>query len=311
MFRGRLFAVVILALIVGSSSVIYSQNQKKKKGPPPTLVNVAYGPHERNVLDFWKVESDQPTPVLIFIHGGGFVGGDKSSIRGSAVLKGALKKGVSFAAINYRFRRTTPIQNIMRDAARAVQFIRHNAKEWNVDTQRIASYGGSAGAGTSLWLAFHDDLADPENEDPVLRQSTRIVAAGARNTQFTYDVAQWDAVLGVPVSQFHPEDPSFYGLESMDEIDTDKGKSIRADVDMRGLITKDDPPVFLFCSQANKVPKTRGQINHHPKHSIAIKERCDEIGVDAVMYLSKAGSPPPGGANKVQLAFFLKHLGVE
>ena len=44
-----------------------------------------------------------------------------------------------------------------------MQYIRSRAKEWNIDPTRIASYGSSAGAGTSLWLAFHDDLADPGN----------------------------------------------------------------------------------------------------------------------------------------------------
>jgi len=310
MRSGKLIFGLVLVLMIVGTSVVYSQGEKPK-GTPPTLENVAYGPHERNVLDFWKAESESPAPVLIFIHGGGFVGGDKKSIRGNPVLEVCLGKGVSFAAINYRFRKVAPIQDILRDAARAVQFIRYNAKAWNVDATRIGSYGGSAGAGTSMWLAFHDDLADPNSEDPVLRQSTRIVAAGSRNGQFTYDVLQWDAVLGVDVSQFHNGDASFYGLDSVDELDTEKGKRIRADVDMRGLITEDDVPVFLYCSFADALPKTRGQINHHPNHSRAIKERCDEVGIVANLYLPKSGSPPKGGINKALAAFFFKHLGVE
>lgn len=50
---------------------------KKKvypKNPTPTAANYKYGPHERNVLDFWQAKSDQPTPVLFFIHGGGWMG---------------------------------------------------------------------------------------------------------------------------------------------------------------------------------------------------------------------------------------------
>ena len=37
-----------------------------------------YGEHERQVLDFYKAESDKPTPLLFFIHGGGWVAGDKT-----------------------------------------------------------------------------------------------------------------------------------------------------------------------------------------------------------------------------------------
>jgi acetyl esterase/lipase len=39
--------------------------------PKPTFENVSYGPHERNVLDFYQAKSEKPTPVLFFIHGGG------------------------------------------------------------------------------------------------------------------------------------------------------------------------------------------------------------------------------------------------
>jgi len=135
---------------------------ERSRGPNPTFENVAYGPHERNVLDFWKAEAERPAPLVVFIHGGGFVGGDKAKVRGSPVLARCLEAGVSFAAINYRFRKHAPIQDIVRDCARAIQFLRTKAGEWHIDPKRIASYGGSAGAGTSLWLAFHDDLADPD-----------------------------------------------------------------------------------------------------------------------------------------------------
>ena len=43
--------------------------------PAPDLENVSYGPHERNVLDLWKAKSDAPTPLVVYIHGGGFRGG--------------------------------------------------------------------------------------------------------------------------------------------------------------------------------------------------------------------------------------------
>ena len=55
----------------------------------------------------------------------------------------------------------------------SLQTIRSKAKEWNLDPERIACYGGSAGAGISLWLAFHEDLADPNSDDPIARQSTQ------------------------------------------------------------------------------------------------------------------------------------------
>ena len=124
------------------------------KGLAPDVENAAYGPHERNVLDLWKAKSDRPTPLVVFIHGGGFVNGDKSQIRGRPAVRQCLDAGVSFASINYRFREHAPIQDILRDAARAIQYIRSRAAEWNIDPARIACYGGSAGAGTACGWPF-------------------------------------------------------------------------------------------------------------------------------------------------------------
>ncbi|MEO2047672.1 MAG: hypothetical protein ABGX16_13990 [Pirellulales bacterium] len=55
----------------------------------------------------------------------------------------------------------------MHDAARALQLVRSKATEWNIDKQRIGASGGSAGACSSLWLAFHPDMANPASSDPV------------------------------------------------------------------------------------------------------------------------------------------------
>ena len=84
--------------------------------------------------------------------------------------------GISVVSVEYRFTDEAtadgvvpPVQGPLGDAARAIQFIRSKAKEWNLDKTRIGATGGSAGAASSLWLAFHDDLADPRSDDPVAR----------------------------------------------------------------------------------------------------------------------------------------------
>jgi acetyl esterase/lipase len=273
--------------------------------PAPTHADLSYGPHERNVLDLWLAKSDAPTPLVVFIHGGGFVNGSKNGAN-PTMIRACLDSGVSFMAINYRYRMTAPIQDILRDCARSIQFVRANAKTYNIDPTRIASYGGSAGAGTSLWLAFHPDLADPKSPDPVLRQSSRIVAAGAINTQATYNTRRWESFLGKPMSDWEKagETAAFYGFKDAADFDSERGRAILADVDMLGLISKDDPPVFMFSAQPDGDPANRGHYLHHPNHARAVKKRCDEIGVPATVMFALA-EPRAEGDYEVALREFL------
>src|SRR5438128_2674575 len=65
---------------------------------PLKLLDVAYGTHERQVLDFYQAKSDKPTPVIFHVHGGGWMAGGK--FMGPQPY---LDKGVSVVSINYRF----------------------------------------------------------------------------------------------------------------------------------------------------------------------------------------------------------------
>src|SRR5262249_39257190 len=102
---------------------------------------------------------------------------------------------ISVVAVGYRFTTEAgdlrpPIRAPLEDAARALQFVRSQAAEWNIDSARIGATGGSAGGFSSLWLAFHDDLADPNSDDPVARRSTRLHCVGVSQAQTTIDPRQ-------------------------------------------------------------------------------------------------------------------------
>lgn len=273
----------------------------KTKAPAPTHEDVKYGPYDRNVFDIWLPESDKPAPLIVFIHGGGFTGGSKNQVRNTGLVQQALHRGVAFAALQYRFvhkedsmsdPQRAGIQDVLRDSARAIQTMRHKAAEYNLD-KRIIAYGGSAGAGTSIWLAFHDDLADPNNPDPVLRESSRLTAAGMLNGQFTYDIVQWDDYFeGGDILKTHGEGREernygrFYGIGNK-TYESPIGDKWRADVDMHGLISTDDPPIYAITTNADRPPTTRGIYNHHPRHATLIEERCKEQGVEVLCLVPK------------------------
>jgi hypothetical protein len=115
--------------------------------PTPTHYDVAYGPHPKQLLHFWKAESDNPTPVLFFIHGGGWMAGGRLSGLSSMLLE-ILDAGISVVSVEYRFIPEAtadgvvpPVKGPLHDAARALQFVRNKAAEWNIDKQRIGAIG--------------------------------------------------------------------------------------------------------------------------------------------------------------------------
>lgn len=93
----------------------------------PTLSDVRYGPNRRNTLDFWESPAGGPSPLAVFIHGGGFVGGSKEAVDPQA-RRDLLDAGVAVAAINYTFVTERRIPAAHHDGRRALQFLRSKAR---------------------------------------------------------------------------------------------------------------------------------------------------------------------------------------
>ena len=285
------------------------QRRPRTRLPAPDHADVSYGPHERNVLDVWLARSDKPTPLVVYYHGGGFRGGDKRTLNG-ALLQKLLDGGVSVAAANYRLTNVAPFPAQMHDCAKALQFLRHHAKKYNVDPKRVGATGGSAGAIISMWLAFHEDLADPDATDPVARQSTRLSVAvvyaaqstiDPRTIQKMYNTNQVDSAL-IP----------FYGMKDASDISDPKFHPLFVEASPINHATKDDPPALAYYPQANQpLPPNSGgrQHIHHPKFGLLLKEKLDELGVECVLRLRE---DCPGGAPIDEYAkFFFDKFGIK
>jgi len=263
--------------------------------PTPTHANVHYGEHERQVLDFWKADSAQPTPVLVFIHGGGFVAGSKEGVN-AAGIQACQKAGVSYASINYRYTTQAPYPAPMLDGGRAIQFLRSKAAEWNIDPRRIAAYGGSAGAGISMWLAFHDDLAKPASEDPIEKQSSRLMCAGSIGGQASYDPLQIKEWLGGNAWK-HPAFIPFYAVKSADEFSQPEVRRLAHDASVINHLTKDDAPVFFFYSEPDQPLSDTdkpGDGIHHPKFAHILREKMTALGIESVYRHAADGQQPSG-----------------
>ncbi|MBE2287646.1 MAG: alpha/beta hydrolase fold domain-containing protein [Prosthecobacter sp.] len=248
----------------------------------PTHANIAYGPHERQKLDFYQAQSDQPkTPLLFFIHGGGWMTGDKAN---PDFLAKCLENGISVASINYRFipdaqaeKIDPPVKACLDDSARALQFVRSKAAEWRIDKDRIGGCGGSAGGFTALWLAFSPDMADPASADPVSRESTRLRCVMAFVPQTTLDPRQMQAWIPNNTYGNHA-----FGLPGMADFAAKRDALLPwiERFSPYALASKDDPPVLLFYDN----PPNLGQPYKDPPHcgnfGAGIAEKLKAVGIE-------------------------------
>ncbi len=295
-------ATLIVSLVTLGTGLAQKAPRQIEK-PRPTLVKVHYGEHERQVLDFWRAKSDKPTPLVVFIHGGGFRAGSKEGI--PSALFALLDKGISLMAINYRFSPGVTFPAHYMDSARSIQYARHHAKEWNIDPTRIGATGGSAGAGTSLWIGFHDDMADPKNADPVLRESTRLICMAVSGAQSTYDpfvIKEW---VGEAASN-HPALEGFDGLKR-EQYDTPAARAMFKKAAAITYLTKDDPPVYAFYTEPRgplPADAKPGTGIHHINFGLKLKEQMDKLGIECTIRHADEKASYAQEAND----FFVKHL---
>jgi hypothetical protein len=272
----------------------------------PTYSDIRYGVHERNVMDVWLAQSDAPTPCVMYIHGGGWVQGDKRAALGG--FQHFLNAGLSVASINYRYLKQTivdsgssrgtgpvlprgdypepPVREPLEDAARALQFIRHNAAKWNIDPVRVAVSGSSAGACSALWLNFHDDLADPDADDPVKRQSTKPYCTATDGAQTSLDpkqVQEWISNTAYGMGAF-----GFIWDKSDPTVEFRSGLRYRDEVlpwikeySPYELVTKDDPPAYLYYHAGS--PQKGKEVqdpNHSSNYGALLVEKLEALGLD-------------------------------
>ncbi len=287
-----LFAALMLAPLVA----LHAADTPKPPAPPaapaimPTEADVHYGDHERQVLDFYKAKSGRPTPLLFFIHGGGWVAGDKKGVNVAPYLAA----GISVVSINYRYSWQAqlagvkpPVKAPLEDAARALQFVRSKAAEWNIDKQRIGASGGSAGACSSLWLAFHKDMADPKSDDPIARESTRLWCAAVVGAQTSLDpkeLKEW-----TPNSRYGGHAFGFMDPNDIKTRDTRFAEFLEHREEVLPWIkeyspiehvTADDPPVYLIYSSAPALGQEQKDPTHTANYGVKLQEKCQSVGVD-------------------------------
>ena len=296
-------------------AVVFALGQAQaQEGKKADHILVPYGKQRRQVLHLWLPKTKKPAPLVVHYHGGGFLSGDIRQKIHNRTAEKFNEAGIAYADVEYRLLHTAMLQDIMRDCARAVQFLRHNAKKYNLDPKRVGAYGDSAGAGASLWLATHDDLANAKAEDPVLRESSRLTAAAGFWVQATYDVIQWPKILDLP-----EEKTPYWNFVKFwkSQLPEKRFNELRKDLDMLGNMDKADPPMMftggtpdkgvhsqLFVDKlvarakesgaSLKIARDRNELSAFMLARLGIKQAPDKAPVKAKrkLYPAHWGSPP-------------------
>ncbi len=220
------FSPVALIAVLFTSGTLNAQTSK----------DVAYdNKHDTQCLDVYLAESDEPTPVLIYIHGGGWRAGSKNRVPGwlSQLVK---DNKASVVSVEYRFTDVKPHPAQVNDCLRAIQFVRHKADEWGFNPARIGVTGGSAGGHLSAYVALHDDIANPKATDPVERQSSRVACA----VSFA---GPTDWSLLHKIDHQHPAYRQLIGYAPGTPAD-DLSEKLVKDVSPISFVSKDDPPIM-------------------------------------------------------------------
>jgi acetyl esterase/lipase len=273
--------------------------------------DIPYDNKARTQFDIWLPNSNTPTGLVIYVHGGGFTSGDKDfvySIQSGGAwdfptdIRDLLQNNIAFATIRYTLLNPTGetdgVKKPMSDVRRALQYLRHRASDFNIDKNKIILAGNSAGAGTSLWIAFNNDFADAQNSDPVLRESSRVKGVVARETQSSYNIEDrwvndvfadynltWPEILANETGNIQ----KIYGVSSIAQYESPLIDAYRADVDILSLLSSDDPEIWINNTLRDVVhPYAVPEISsHHAFHARALKERADAVGVQNITYYGK------------------------
>ena len=300
--------------VTPSTNITYSNSPFDLQGINAKFAkDIAYDSKARTQFDIWLPNSNNPTGLVIYVHGGGFTSGDKDfvyAVQSGGVwdfptdIRYLLQNNIAFATVRYTYLNNTGetegVKKPMSDVRRALQYIRSRAKDFNIDKTKIVLAGNSAGAGTSLWIALNNDFANAASSDPVLRESSRVKGVVARETQASYNIEDrwvnnvfadykltWSQILSNETGNIQ----KLYGVSSNAQYESAAIDAYRAEVDMLSLMSVDDPEIWINNTLRDVVnpynPYSADIPSHHAFHARELKKRADAVGVKNVAYYGK------------------------
>jgi len=247
-------------------------------------LDVRYGSLPEHTLDiFLPDEGDGPFPLIIYIHGGGWIMGTKR-MGALDCIKDCIKYGYALATIDYRLAPATKFPGFLFDVKTAIRFARANAENYSIDSEHIAVIGDSAGGHLALMAAV--SVGHPEYEGEQFGWpgvSGEITAAVDMYGPAVLD-ADWNEMLRenglTPMSTGNSDEPSFLELSFTED------KNMLKLISPVSYISRNMPPILIQHGGVDPVVPVQNSIITAAR----IDEVCGEGRCDLRIYPERTHS---------------------
>lgn len=299
------------------SLISYSQNFELldsiiEKDKITFIKNIDYGKKERNKLDLLIPNSKYKTPLVIYLHGGGYRGGKKENSykrKNLELISKILNQNIAYATINYSFLNNNDgLLSSLEDSKKALQFLKFNSNKYNIDKEKIIIWGVSSGANSALWLGLSDDMAETGSNDLVSAESTSVQGIISISGAHSFNSDNWKRMIKIDDKIF---DLMIKGFLKYPGVDVEKwlinykDKKYQENIDYYNFMDPSDPPIFV-ANYGTLKPKNIFQFNHHPLHAKYLKQRADSLNIKNVVHAPAIGIFDK--SNKGILEFIIDNL---
>jgi acetyl esterase/lipase len=193
------------------------------------------------ILDLYLPQTTEAQPLVLFVHGGGWVGGNTRHSGALTDFPQALAQlaaeGFVIASVEYRLAGEAPFPAALQDVRAALRYLKGNAAKYRIDAQKVAIWGGSAGGQLAALAASScgDQSLDPA---PAERGSECVQGA-----VIWYGVFDFAAVA--TRSGANAPDNRFLGCSSACDEPARRASPVT-------YVTADDPPFLLIHGEGDK-----------------------------------------------------------
>lgn len=246
-------------------AMTFDTNRAKRKD-----LDVQYGTLPEQKLDiYYPDEGEGPFPLIIYVHGGGWIIGSKRECA-LDVLFDARKSGYAIMVPDYRLAQVAQFPEFIYDVKTSIRFIRANAEKYNIDPEKFILVGDSAGGHIVLHVGFTCDRPEYEGEKygwAGVSSKVNAIVDMYGISNLAADEDAWFAESGIKRININPEGKDLYeytfGTANM---------GLREVISPTNMVHKDIPPVFIQHGLDDAIVPVQQSIQLADK----IKEVCGE-----------------------------------